>query len=194
MDETQAADEPMASAPTLPHARRRRWLWIVGGGLAIIAATLIPKGLTSNGPTGTSATRSRAPEFRLNRLDDPNRRVSLADFRGRPLVLNFWASWCLPCRTEMPAFESVSSQLTGRVDFLGVNEEDTQASALDLVAETGVRYPSVVDSGRVLASAYSLRGLPDTVFISSAGELLELHQGEFNATDLRAEIRRLFEI
>lgn len=136
----------------------------------------------------------RAPDFRLNRLDDPSRVVTLADFRGRPLVLNFWASWCVPCRKEMPAFESVASELKGRVEFLGVNEQDTRPGALDLVAKTGVRYPSVVDTGGTLMSAYGLRGLPNTAFISPDGELLDVHVGELNATDLRATIRQLFKI
>lgn len=193
MESASATQEPVGSPPEPPSGRRRLRWWIVGGGLAVVALALILTGVPSGGPSGVPAGR-RAPEFRLNRLDDPNRAVSLADFRGRPLVLNFWASWCVPCRKEMPAFESVSSELKGRVEFLGVNEQDTRPGALDLVAKTGVRYPSVVDPGGTLMSAYGFRGLPNTAFVSPDGEVLEVHFGEINATDLRAAIQRLFKI
>jgi cytochrome c biogenesis protein CcmG/thiol:disulfide interchange protein DsbE len=194
MDESRATEEPLPLPQDPPSRRRLRRSWLVGAGVAIVAAALMIRGPASTSRTGTSGASRRAPDFRLSRVDDPNRQISLADYRGRPLVLNFWASWCLPCRKEMPAFQAVASELTGHVAFLGMNEQDTQASALDLVAQTGVRYPSVVDSNRTLAAAYSLRGLPDTVFISPAGELLELHVGEFSAVDLRAAITRLFKV
>jgi cytochrome c biogenesis protein CcmG/thiol:disulfide interchange protein DsbE len=193
VDEAPTTGEPVVSPPEPPPRRRLRW-WILAGGFAVLTVAVIWKGAGSDGPLGTAAGGGRAPDFRLNRLDDPNRAVSLADFRGRPLVLNFWASWCVPCRKEMPAFESVATELTGRVEFLGVNEQDTRPGALDLVAKTGVRYPSVVDADGTLMTAYRLRGLPDTAFISPDGELLELHVGELNATELRATIRRLFDI
>lgn len=195
MKEAQAADEP-GPAPTEPssHPRRRRWWWMVGGGLAVLAVALMLRGPTSGSRMGAASGNRRAPDLRLNRLDDPTRQLSLSDFRGRPLVLNFWASWCGPCRKEMPGFESVASQLRDRVAFLGVNEQDVRSGAVDLVATTGVRYPSVVDSDGVLKTAYGLRGLPDTIFISSAGEVVELHVGELSATDLRETIRRSFKI
>ena len=194
MEETPANEEPVGSPSEPASGRRRLRWWIPGAGLAVVALTLLLQGPASDRSSDGSSGNRRAPDFRLNRLDDPSRVVSLADFRGRPLVLNFWASWCVPCRKEMPAFESVASELKGRVDFLGVNEQDTRPGALDLVAKTGVRYPSVVDSGGTLMSAYGLRGLPNTVFISPDGELLEVHVGELNATDLRATIRQLFKI
>ena len=192
MDEAPTTGEPVVSPPEPPPRRRRLRSWILAG-LAVLTVAVIWKGPGSDGPPSMVAG-GQAPEFRLNRLDDPNRVVSLADFRGRPLVLNFWASWCVPCRKEMPAFESVASELKGRVEFLGVNEQDTRPGALDLVAKTGVRYPSVVDADGTLMTAYGLRGLPDTAFISADGELLELHVGELDATDLRATIRRHFDI
>ena len=192
MEHLRAPDEPVVAPPEPPSGRRRLRWWIVGGGLAAVAVALVLSGAASN-RSAVSADRP-APDFRLNRLDDPSRVVSLADYQGRPLVLNFWASWCVPCRKEMPAFESVASELKGRVEFLGVNEQDTRPGALDLVTKTGVRYPSVVDADGKLMTAYGLRGLPNTAFISPDGELLEVHAGELNATDLRAAIRRLFNI
>lgn len=192
MEEAQSTEGPVVQ-PAEPRRRRLRW-WIMGGGLAVVALALIFKGPASNGLSDASMGARRAPDFRLNRLDDPSRVVSLADFRGRPLVLNFWASWCVPCRKEMPGFESVASELKGRVEFLGVNEQDTRPGALDLVAKTGVRYPSVVDAGGTLMTAYGLRGLPNTAFISPDRELLDVHVGELNATDLRAAIQKHFKI
>ena len=193
MEPAPAIEQPVASPPESRSGRRRLRWWILGAGLAVLAVALILQSVPSGGPSGVSADQ-RAPDFRLNRLDDPSRVVSLADYRGGPLVLNFWASWCVPCRKEMPAFESVAGELKGRVEFLGVNEQDTRPGALDLVAKTGVRYPSVVDPGGTLMTAYGFRGLPNTAFISADGALLDVHLGEINAVDLRAAIQRLFKI
>lgn len=195
MEEGEATEEPVVPPSERPsRPRRLRWGWIVAGGVVIVAAALAVKVPTSNGPTGASDGSRPAAYFQLSRLDDPNRSVSLTDFRGRPVVLNFWASWCVPCRNEMPGFQAVASELAGRVEFLGVNEQDFRPGALDFVAKTGVQYPSVVDSDGILMTAYGLRGLPNTVFISPAGKVLELHAGELNATDLRETIRRLFKV
>ncbi|MPY94947.1 MAG: redoxin domain-containing protein [Acidimicrobiia bacterium] len=97
-----------------------------------------------------------APTFRLPDLRDPARDIALADFAGRPVVLNFWAAWCGPCRREMPAFERLHHQLGDRVAFVGINHQDGRSDALALLAETGVTYPSAHDPAGEVAQAYGL--------------------------------------
>src|SRR5205807_4097898 len=104
--------------------------------------------------------------------------VSLQALRGKPVVINFWASWCLPCRREMPAFQAAHEALGGKVAFVGIDNKDFQKDALDLVRTTGIRYPSGFDPDGSVASRYGLVGLPTTVFVSADGRLLERRVGE----------------
>jgi hypothetical protein len=92
----------------------------------------------------------------------------------------------------MPDFQAAAVDLGGRVAFIGLNERDFRDGALALQAKTGVRYPSGFDPDGKMMSAYSLRGLPATAFVSPTGALLELHTGQINGPDLRAAIDRLF--
>jgi cytochrome c biogenesis protein CcmG/thiol:disulfide interchange protein DsbE len=154
----------------------------------VVGAVLLVGSGSGNGSKGAR----EAPAFRFSRLDAPERTVSLSDYRGRPVVVNFWASWCVPCQKEMPAFQAAAADLEGRVAFVGVNEQDFRDSALALQTKTGVRYPSGFDSAGKMMQAYGLRGLPATAFISSDGALLELHTGQIDGPDLRATISRLF--
>lgn len=86
-----------------------------------------------------------APGFALPDLVDPGSLVRLSDHKGMPVVLNFWASWCVPCRKEMPALARVSAEFARRVDFLGVDHQDVREDALALLRDAGVRYPSGFD-------------------------------------------------
>ena len=84
-------------------------------------------------------------------------------------MVNFWASWCVPCRTEMPALEAAHERFGGRVAFVGVDHQDDRASAVRLVAQTGVTYESGFDPQGTVAAAYGLYGLPTTVLVSADG-------------------------
>jgi cytochrome c biogenesis protein CcmG/thiol:disulfide interchange protein DsbE len=111
------------------------------------------------------------------------------DPTGRPLVLNIWASWCIPCRKEMPAFQSVYTQAHGRVGFLGVDYLDEAGAARRLAAETGVTYPLAADPKGSQVSKLGVTALPTTLFISADGVLRGRRFGELNADRLRDAIR-----
>jgi cytochrome c biogenesis protein CcmG, thiol:disulfide interchange protein DsbE len=111
------------------------------------------------------------------------------DLRGRPLVLNVWASWCVPCRKEMPAFQSVYLQARGRVGFLGVDFLDEEGAARRLAADTGVTYPLAADPKGTETAKLGVTALPTTVFFSADGVLRGRRFGELNADRLRAAIR-----
>lgn len=111
---------------------------------------------------------------------------SLSDFRGRPLVVNFWASWCPPCAAEMPDFEKVHRELGDRVAFLGLDMQDfDREAALALVAQTGVSYPLAEDPQGEIFSRFGGIAMPTTVFIDSAGRTVRVHGGVLTYEELK---------
>jgi len=183
------------AAPARPaRPGRRRWLWI-GGGVAVVAA-LVAGGLVFGTPDETGGggrAGGPAAAIELPRLDGEGT-VSLAALRGRPVVVNFFASWCIPCRKEMPAFQAVAERVGDRVAFLGVDHQDDRKGALALVADTGIRYPSGYDPDGEVARAYGLFGMPTTLFVAPDGTLLETHTGELSRDDLERALQRHFGI
>jgi thiol-disulfide isomerase/thioredoxin len=111
------------------------------------------------------------------------------DLRGRPLVLNVWASWCIPCRKEMPAFQSVYLRARGVVGFLGVDYLDEADAARRLAADTGVTYPLAADPKGTEVAKLGVTALPTTLFFSADGVLRGRRFGELTADRLRAAIR-----
>jgi thiol-disulfide isomerase/thioredoxin len=111
------------------------------------------------------------------------------DLHGRPLVLNVWASWCIPCRKEMPAFQSVYLRARGTVGFLGVDYLDQADAARRLAADTGVTYPLAADPKGTEVAKLGVTALPTTLFFSADGVLRGRRFGELNAGRLRAAIR-----
>lgn len=174
------------------HRRRARTL-VVAMVVATVGLAAAALALVGSSPGGGSAgAGGRAPGFTLDRVDDPGVTVSLKDFARRPLVLNFWASWCVPCRKEMPAFQAASERLAGRVAFVGINHQDSRAGATELLRDTGVRYPTGYDPGGEVAAAYGLFGMPTTVFVSPSGRILERRVGEISPEELDRALARHF--
>ena len=114
---------------------------------------------------------------------------TLADrLDGRPLVVNFFASWCAPCVKEMPDFESVARELEADVDFFGLAVNDRPEDAEDIVDQTGVTYPWSRDIDGDIANAAQVVQMPTTMFIASDGTIEEVHAGALDADGLRALI------
>lgn len=118
---------------------------------------------------------------------------SLEDFRGTPVVLNFWASWCPACVAEMPDFEEVHSAFGESVVFVGVNlREPDHGAAQQLVAETGVTYALALDPDGLLYANFDGIAMPTSVFIDEDGNIIDTHSGALFASDLEAKIREVF--
>ncbi len=135
-----------------------------------------------------------APDLVLPDILDTGSIVRLSDHKGTPVVLNFWASWCVPCRKEMPALARASAEFAGEVDFLGVDYQDVRDDGLALLREARVRYPSGFDPEGSAASSFGLRGMPTTVFISANGQVMATSLGELTESELRSSIVELFGI
>jgi thiol-disulfide isomerase/thioredoxin len=121
-------------------------------------------------------------------------RVRLADPRGRPVVLNFWASWCPPCLAEMPEFERVHRRLGDQVAFLGVNQRDELQAAEELARSSGVTYPLAVDPAGRAFDAFGGLGMPTTVLIRADGTVADIVAGQLDERLLSERIRRVLEV
>jgi cytochrome c biogenesis protein CcmG, thiol:disulfide interchange protein DsbE len=118
-------------------------------------------------------------------------RAKLATFRGKPLVVNFWATWCDPCKEEMPRLAAAAKKYAGRVAFLGVDVQDDSAVASKFAAKQGVTYGSVADPRRDVVQSQAILGLPVTQFYAANGKRVAVHQGELKADVLANQIRTL---
>lgn len=133
-----------------------------------------------------------ASAFSVQTLDGGT--FSLADHvadDGRPVFLNLWASWCFPCRAEMPAIDAASLRHPG-VKFVGVAVEDRLAAAADFADEIGVSYTLAFDTDGVVADGYPFLGLPATFLISGEGVLLKRVFGQVIEEQIDAEIATFF--
>ncbi|MCE2854108.1 MAG: TlpA family protein disulfide reductase [Ilumatobacteraceae bacterium] len=108
--------------------------------------------------------------------------------QGRPLVINFWFSTCEPCRREMPALQAVSQQLSGIVDIIGVNPNDTAEVAANWASDIGVTFPLYTDRDAELLTEVGIGTMPTTLFVSTDGVIVDTHAGEITAAELRAAI------
>jgi len=125
----------------------------------------------------------QVPDVRLERFDGTELR--LAEYRGTPLVINFFASYCVPCIVEMPALQQVSEELAGRVRFLGVDPEEPVEAARALVERTRVTYDVARDPTGDLFEELGAVNLPSTFFVSSTGEVVHSHAGAIEADLVR---------
>ncbi len=178
--------EPATQARTT-----KRWRPFVFGVVAVAVAVVVGVALGTR-PHGNDRLASvadrQAPTFAVADLGDPDRTIELADYRGEPIILNFWASWCVPCRREMPALQATHQELGDAVTFIGINHQDDRDAAMDLLAEVGVTYSSGFDPEGKVAAGYGLFGMPTTVFISPDGAIVAQHTGELSRSELEQVI------
>lgn len=145
--------------------------------------------------TGTASIGEPVPEVRLT--DFEGEEFSLNDYEGRPVVLNFWASWCPFCAAEMPDFETVHRSVADDVAFIGIDQcESCQGGSLeaakDLARETGVSYRLAEDPNGSVFVAFGGSSMPTTVFIDADGRVVERIGGMLSESQLRELIGRLF--
>jgi cytochrome c biogenesis protein CcmG/thiol:disulfide interchange protein DsbE len=152
------------------------------GGLIVFLALLVFVTLRTNRPSSLSVALARgqtppAPEFSLPRLDTEET-LTLDSLRGRVVVVNFWASWCIPCRDEAPAIEATWQRYRDRdVVVLGVNVQDLVPEALKFLRDTHATYPNVRDRDNRVYRAYGLTGVPETFFINRDGRIVRKFPG-----------------
>jgi cytochrome c biogenesis protein CcmG, thiol:disulfide interchange protein DsbE len=200
-------NEPTDTRP--PHRRSPLSWALMTASLALVAGLLSllvyrvaqgnpGKGLVASIREGKKPT---APEFHLKVLwghtetwdararqtlaDD---QVSLSELRGRPVVLNFWASWCIPCGREAPRLAASAVVHRGEVLFLGVDVKDFSGDAVKFLRKHRVNYVSVRDGGSRSYDDYGLTGLPETYFLDSRGHVVSHVLGEISRAQLESGI------
>lgn len=147
-------------------------------------------GETTAGETEAPVVGHLAPDFSLVTLTGEE--VTLSDFRGRqPVVLNFWATWCPPCRAEIPFFQSASRKYNGQVAVLGIDDGEPRATVAPFVTEMGMTYPVPLDEESVVSRRYRVNSLPSTFFIDRDGVVQQVHIGIINQAVLEAQIEAL---
>lgn len=119
--------------------------------------------------------------------------VRLRDLGGRAMVVNLWATWCGPCRAEMPMLQAAHDDLGGQVAFLGVGTKDPSTVAGPFLEEVGVRYPQVVDPAAELLRATQVPGLPVTLFLAPDGEIVDQHIGRLDRDTLDELVAKILE-
>lgn len=119
--------------------------------------------------------------------------ASFAPYAGRPVVLNFFASWCGPCVAEMPTLDVIHRDLGDELTVVGLAFEGARPAA-DIVARTGVTYPTGLDTDGVLLERFDGFGMPTTVFVDGDGRVVDTHIGALTETALRARLAQLFGI
>lgn len=140
----------------------------------------------------SSKASEPAPDFDLESVRAGQPRVSLAALRGKPVVLNFWASWCVPCERELPAFETEHKRVGRRIAFVGVDGQDSRRNAVALLDKAGVTFPSGYDPNDSVYHDYHLIGRPVTVFIGPDGHIKGRHAGQLSGAELRRLLDRFF--
>lgn len=123
-----------------------------------------------------AAPGGSAPDFTLRTADGKNLR--LAEQRGRVLLLNFWATWCGPCRQEMPLLEQLHQKYQGSgFTLLGINVDSDSRQAVSLAGKLGVSFPVLLDAEKTVSKLYDLSSMPTTVLIDRDGKVRYVHRG-----------------
>jgi len=172
--------------------------------LLILGASVLYKQLADGDGSGTAVNNQQGeaqagekhqmPDFTV--YDDDGNAVRLSDFRGKPVVLNFWASWCGPCKSEMPAFNAAAEELSGNVIFMMVNLTDgyqeTVNTASKFIQEQGYTFPVYYDTDIDAAQTYGISSVPVTYFIDEEGYGIARAMGAIGAEDLAQGIAMIY--
>jgi cytochrome c biogenesis protein CcmG, thiol:disulfide interchange protein DsbE len=178
---------------------RKRWVAatvvLMSLGIAWAAASRIPDAEIPGEEIASPQEGFLAPDFRLETIDDGA--VTLSTLRGRVVVVNLWASWCPPCRAEMPALQAVYEDFEAQgLAVLGVNMtyQDSEAEAASFAAKLGLTFPIALDYSGEIAGSYRMRALPTTFFIDERGIIRQvLVGGPLNEATIRSVVKDMLE-
>jgi thiol-disulfide isomerase/thioredoxin len=207
------SDSPEPSQPPSPSAARRNPAGYAVLGLAVVAALAVgiylfvsggddrdgpepaatipglsgvPNPYPNTGPLDPNrpVIGQTAPNFALVDARDTSVVRELKDYRGKAVVINWYASWCSPCKAEIPDFLKAQAALGDQVVFLGVNLLETQDKAVRIHDELGAGYPAVLDASGSVADHYRVAGMPSTFFVDKDGVLRAMKTGRVTEQEL----------
>jgi peroxiredoxin len=143
-----------------------------------------------NQPAGATPVAGKpAPDFTLKTMSGEE--ITLSKLKGKKVILNFWASWCDPCRTEMPDFKEVARAHEGLVDLYGINltDEDEPELAKKMILDLGLTFKNLFDEGGIVQKNYRILSVPTTIVIDEQGVILQRIDGQLN----RGQIENIFQ-
>jgi peroxiredoxin len=198
MNVDTSVEEPQPIPPLL----KAPWFWlalislvIVLGGLWIVYSSSMLSDLASQGENVTlepaPVVGHPAPDFALPTLAGET--VRLSDFKGRPVLVNFWATWCGPCRSEFPDFQKAAVDNADKLVIIGINNTttDQKEQIPAFLEEFGVTFPIVLDETGDTAKAYNILGLPTSIFIDRNGNVNEIFTGPINKAYIEAKLSEM---
>ena len=181
---------------------------IIGGiGLLLIGSSLLYHKLTANpeiaqkteSPTNQQGSDDEdsetVPYMNFTVYDKDKQPVMLSSFIGKPIILNFWASWCGPCQSEMPDFEEIYSKYKGQIEFLMINltdgDRETLDTASDYIKKQQYHFPVYYDLDMTASSTYFVSSIPQTFFIDANGQIVSYAKGAMTKTAIEDQIKRI---
>jgi len=180
-----------------------QWFWtaiialaiIIGGGWILYSKALIGGSAAGGGNAAVlepaAITGHPAPDFELTSPDGEV--IRLSDYKGTPVIVNFWATWCAPCRAEFPEFQQASVDNADQLVIIGVNNTVADQPELvpDFLKEFGITFPIVLDVDGSTVETYRILGMPTTIFIDSNGVVNEVFTGPLNKAYIESKITEL---
>src|SRR6266566_1476494 len=180
--------------------KRRIVLFVVAsllsvGLLALLGSQLLVPAQNQSDAGNSPLIGHPAPDFTLGTLGPHSGSaptIHLASLKGKPIMLNFWASWCDPCQHEAPLLETIWLRIQGQgMVFLGIDFQDTASDGLSFLRTYGITYPNVVDPTGSTAINYGVTGVPETIFIDRHGMVIHKVIGELTEQTLQSNLHML---
>ena len=167
-----------------------RTVLIVGLVIAAVVIGILFLGLGNKpGEIESQLIGRVAPSFALRQVGTGTS-VSLDQFRGRPVVLNFWATWCGPCWEEHPVLVANAKMLQPQVQFVGVVFQDTEDKIQQFLNNRGTAYPTLIDEAGKTAIAYGVGGVPETFFLDATGKIVAKFSGPLTTEVLQEKLQK----
>ncbi|MDI3317105.1 MAG: TlpA disulfide reductase family protein [Bacillota bacterium] len=160
----------------------RRWTTWLALGILVLA---LGGAFLSSRPHGRPAVGSLAPDFSLPELGG-GKRLQLSDLRGRVVLINFWTTWCPPCREETPALVAFEERYARQVMVLGVDVAETAETVQAYVRDSGIDYPVLLDRDKAVSGAYGLTGYPESWFVGPDGRLRAFASGPMSFEQMQS--------
>lgn len=164
---------------------------LIGSGIGLFLSAILVFGVSQglfqpkagdDSAQSAPLTGSAAPEFSLQTLDGKD--VLSSQFRGKPVLINFWATWCGPCEEEMPLIQKAADQYGQNLIVLGINDDETADQVRTFVQQHRLSFHILMDPGSKVTDLYQVRGFPTTYFVNAQGKIQAIQIGEMSAEQL----------
>ena len=159
--------------------------------ILIVLGSLTTACQSNESPSEAPEVGKRAPDFQLNTLDGQS--VSLSDLKGKPVLINFWATWCSPCVYEMPYIQQIYDEWQERgLVLLAINIGESSSQAAEFMQQHNLSFPVLLDREGNIAQKYNIRGIPTTFFIDRDGIIQDIRIGAFqNKEEIESSLSKL---